>query len=98
MNKDQSLGLGIGIIIGGLMIVLMLFFIPANMTRNYQKGFDVGYELAENRIIPETFDSNLCIGYKEGKRICYHYWNETWYECHDDCRKLPNLNERGTGQ
>lgn len=99
MNKDKSLGLSIGIIIGALMITLMLFFTPADMTRNYQKGFTVGYERCENKLVPEVVNGNLYIGYEDGRRIGYHEWNGTWFRCVDGCEEIKDIrevNERGT--
>ena len=79
VKREFFRGIIIGLILIGIIIISLLVLIPSHMTKDYQKGFNVGYERASINFNPEVINGNLYIGYEDGKRIGYHYWNETWY-------------------
>ena len=49
------------------------------MTKDYHVGFEEGYKRCSSNSKAEVINGNLWVGYEDGVRVGFHYWNGTWY-------------------
>lgn len=86
-KEDKKLLIYRGMVIGAIMMFILIaiisILIKPETTKNYFIGYEDGYNWRVTQegylFHPEVINGNLYIGYYDGKRIGYNYFNESWY-------------------